>query len=155
MVSQRFFWAMGLAPIGLLACALAIATPAIAKSLKLFKGPVAASVIQVLDGDTFLAEAHLWPGQSLRVNIRIRGIDAPEMKGRCSAEREAALRARDELSRLLKHGTVSISNIGGAKYYGRVLADVGTEEGDAIGAILLERRLVRPYSGGRRRGWCG
>lgn len=119
-----------------------------------FKGPVEASVVTVLDGDTFLADAHVWPGQSVRVNIRIRGIDAPEMKSRCLAERSAALEARAVLSDLLGGGKVTISNIGGAKYYGRVLADVDTGNGEAVSEILLTLRLVRPYWGGRRESWC-
>jgi hypothetical protein len=40
-------------------------------------------------GLAFPAEAEIWPGQTLRVNIRIRGIDAPEMKSRCVGERTA------------------------------------------------------------------
>ena len=120
-----------------------------------FGGPVDASVIEVLDGDTFLAEAHVWPGQSIRVNVRIRGIDAPEMKSRCAAEHAAALVAQDALRELLGQGSVSISNIGGAKYYGRVLADVTTAEGGPVAAKMLALELVRPYAGGRRQGWCG
>jgi hypothetical protein len=64
------------------------------------------------------------------------------------------LRARAALSGMIGEATVSISNIGGAKYYGRVLADVETEAGEAIGTVLLDRRLVRPYAGGKRQGWC-
>ncbi len=131
--------------------ALALFQPADAAQ---FKGPVEASVVTVLDGDTFLADAHVWPGQSVRVNIRIRGIDAPEMKSRCVAERSAALEARAVLSDLLGSGKVTISNIGGAKYYGRVLADVDTQDGEAVSEILLTLRLVRPYWGGRRESWC-
>lgn len=138
----------------LLAAALAVAPSAEAKSRKPFRGPVMASVVQVIDGDTFLADAHIWPGQSIRINIRIRGIDAPEMKSRCRGERAAALRARAALSGMIGEAAVSISNIGGAKYYGRVLADVETEAGEAIGTVLLDRRLVRPYAGGKRQGWC-
>ncbi|MBA3446341.1 MAG: thermonuclease family protein [Pseudaminobacter sp.] len=125
-----------------------------ARATKSFRGPVEATVLQVIDGDTFLAEAHVWPGHSVRVNIRIRGIDAPEMKSRCEAERAAALHARAVLSELVGQG-VSISNIGGAKYYGRVLADVATATGDTVSAIMLDRKIVRPYGGGKRLGWCG
>ncbi len=134
--------------------ALALAgKPALAA--KLFHGPVEATVLEVLDGDTFLAEALVWPGHAVRVNVRIRGIDAPEMKARCRAERAAAERARDALAVLFGDGPVAISNIAGAKYYGRVLADVTTADGQGVASVLLGEELVRPYGGGRRAGWCG
>jgi endonuclease YncB( thermonuclease family) len=125
-----------------------------AYAAKSFRGPVEATVVEVIDGDTFLAEAHIWPGQSVRVNIRVRGIDAPEMKSRCESERVAALHARAVLAELIGGGAISISNIGGAKYYGRVLADVVTQEGAAVSKIMIERNIVRPYGGGKRRSWC-
>ena len=139
--------------LGLAVAALGTALPAQAAAD--FRGPVAATVLHVIDGDTFLADAIVWPGQSVRVNVRIRGIDAPEMKSRCPAEHDAALQARDVLEDLLGKGSVSISNIGGAKYYGRVLADVATQDGAPVADEMLSRNLVRPYSGGRRQGWCG
>ena len=120
-----------------------------------FKGPVEATVVDIIDGDTFLADAQVWPGHSVRVNIRIRGIDAPEMKARCPVEKVAAVRARQALLLIIGDGRVSISNIGGAKYYGRVLADVATRDGQAVAEILLREELVRAYAGGRREGWCG
>ena len=141
-------------PVLILVLATALVSTAPADARKTFRGPVEAVVLDVIDGDTFLADAHIWPGHALRVNIRIRGIDAPEMKSRCAAEREAALQARDVLASLVSQRTVSISNIGGAKYYGRVLADVATEDGNAVAEMLLEQKLVRPYAGGKRRGWC-
>jgi micrococcal nuclease len=122
---------------------------------KLFRGPVEAVVVEVLDGDTFLAEATVWPGHSVRVNVRIRGIDAPEMKARCEAERTAAEEARDALALLFGEGPIAISNISGAKYYGRVLADVTTADGQGVASVLLGEKLVRPYGGGRREAWCG
>ena len=119
-----------------------------------FPGPVAASVVSVHDGDTFRAVAEVWPGHSVTVNIRVRGIDAPEKRGRCAGERDAAERARMALAELLSHGMVSVTNIAGAKYYGRVLADVTTRDGVQVAEALLAASLVRPYSGGRREGWC-
>lgn len=136
------------------AAALALAGKP-ASAAKLFHGPVEATVLEVLDGDTFLAEALVWPGHAVRVNVRIRGIDAPEMKARCRAERAAAERARDALALLFGDGPVAISNIAGAKYYGRVLADVTTADGQGVASVLLGEELVRPYGGGRRAGWCG
>ena len=116
-----------------------------AAAAELFPGPVEARVLRVIDGDTFLAEALVWPGHSVTVSVRIRGIDAPEMRGRCAAERAAAERAREALSHLLGDGPVTVSNIGGDKYYGRVLADV-TAAGDvAVGPALLGLGAARAY----------
>jgi endonuclease YncB( thermonuclease family) len=139
----------------MLAAAYFLAPGSSAEAAKSFKGPVEATVIEIIDGDTFLAEAHVWPGHSVRVNIRLRGIDAPEMKSRCERERLAALHARAVLAELLGDGAVYISNIGGAKYYGRVLADVETRDGSAVSEIMLARNIARPYRGGKRRSWCG
>ncbi|MEO9336323.1 thermonuclease family protein [Mesorhizobium sp. SB112] len=125
-----------------------------AASAKDFKGPVEASVLKVLDGDTFLAEAHIWPGHWVRVNVRIRGIDTPEMRSRCVSERDAALQAQVALSEFLGEQKISISNIGGAKYHGRVLADVETGDGLQVAAAMIESQFARAYSGGKRKSWC-
>lgn len=138
-------------PPFLVAVALLMATPAVAAAP--FEGPVKARVLKVLDGDTFLAEAELWPGQSLRIHVRLRGIDAPERKARCPAERDMAAAARSALARHLGD-EVRISNIAGAKYYGRVLADVAAASGGDVSAQMLRDGLARPYAGGRRAGWC-
>ena len=138
-----------------LALAIALAWSPAAVAGRNFHGPVEAIVLDVIDGDTFLAEALVWPGQSVRVNVRIRGIDAPEMKSRCTGERRAALRARAALAELIGDAVVSISNIGGAKYYGRVLADVETPQGVPVADEMLGQSVVRPYAGGRRKSWCG
>lgn len=134
-------------------CLLLACVPA--SAAKLFRGPVEAIVLEVLDGDTFLAEASVWPGHNVTVNVRIRGIDAPEMKARCETERAAAEKAREALAALFGQGPIAISNISGAKYYGRVLADVTMPDGTAVASLLLGENLVRPYSGGRREPWCG
>src|SRR5690606_8029524 len=109
----------------------------------------------VIDGDTFVADALVWPGHSVRVNVRIRGIDAPEMRSRCGFEKAAAVQARTALAGLLESGPLSLSNIAGAKYYGRVLADVVTRDGFEVAAVMLGWEFVRPYAGGKRESWCG
>ena len=117
-------------------------------------GPVEARVLRVVDGDTFVAEALVWPGHAVRVSVRIRGIDAPEMRSRCAAEKRAARQARAALERLIGGSPVSVSNIGGGKYYGRVLADVANAGGQALGPALMAGALVRAYEGGRRVPFC-
>lgn len=130
--------------VPLFPCFFCAALPA-AAAAGVVAGPVETRVLRVVDGDTFVAEAMVWPGHWMRVTVRIRGIDAPELRGRCAAERAAAERAREALSHLLGDGPVTVSNIGGDKYYGRVLADV-TAAGDvAVGPALLGLGAARAY----------
>ncbi|HHZ09227.1 MAG TPA: thermonuclease family protein [Rhizobiales bacterium] len=135
--------------------AVCLASGPAAAGEHLFAGPVEARVISVIDGDTLRAAAQVWPGQEITVDVRIRGIDAPEMKGRCGAERRAALAARAALEAMVGPGAVHLRAIGGGKYYGRVVADVEAADGTAVAAALLSLDLVRPYAGGRRAPWCG
>ena len=114
-----------------------------------------AEVIRVLDGDTFEARVRIWPGMDVTTRVRLRGIDAPEMRARCEDERAKALAARDALTRILAEGTVGISRIGQDKYGGRVDADVSTLRTPDVSTALLERGLARRYSSGRRADWCG
>src|SRR6185503_12412821 len=82
-------------------------------------------VIRTIDGDTFLARVHERDGRNLVARVRLRGIDAPEMKASCRDELDKAEAATDALRNLLGQGGVTIYNLGSEKY-GRVLADVAT-----------------------------
>ncbi|KAB0679368.1 thermonuclease family protein [Aureimonas leprariae] len=117
-------------------------------------GPVAASVTKVRDGDTVEVEAYIWPGQVVRTAVRLRGIDAPELKGRCDGERAAAEVARDRLTALVASRIVQLGEISGDKYFGRVLARVASDDVPDVGAKLLAEGLVAPYRGEKRRDWC-
>ena len=114
----------------------------------------AAEVLRVVDGDTFDARVHLWPGLDITTRVRLRGIDAPEMKARCGDERAQAEAARDALRTILDHGEVGIARVTLDKYGGRVIADAFTQATPDVSAALLGSRAVRRYSGGRRDGWC-
>ena len=83
-------------------------------------------VIRTIDGDTFEARVHLPPGLDLTTRVRLRGIDAPELKASCPQELQMAEAATDALRALLGEGEVTIFNIGPDKYAGRVVADVAT-----------------------------
>lgn len=113
-------------------------------------GPVLASLIRVIDGDTVLVEAMPWPGQYVRVSVRIRGIDTPELRSSCPAEREAARHARQVLEKMTANPSlIELRNISGGKYYGRILADISIGRKD-VGAALLDAGLAVAYDGGRR-----
>ncbi len=109
----------------------------------------------MIDGDTFEARVHVWPGMEITTKVRLRGIDAPELHARCEDERVKALAARDALARILDEGAVGIIQVGQDKYGGRVDAAVSTARTADVSAALLEGGFARRYSGGRRGGWCG
>ncbi len=139
----------------LIAAVLVLAIqPAQSKKRRTISGPVIARVVDVYDGDTIEVLAQVWPGQQVEVRVRIRGIDAPEMRARCAIERRAAIDARDSLRRFIAGQPVYLTNIRGGKYFGRVLADVADWSGRDMEAALLKSGLVRPYRGKKRKSWC-
>jgi endonuclease YncB( thermonuclease family) len=113
-----------------------------------------AEVLRVFDGDTFEARVRIWPNMDVTTRVRLRGVDAPEIHGKCEDERSKAATARDALTRMLAEGNVAISRIGQDKYGGRVDADVSTARTPDVGEALVARGLARRYDGGRRDGWC-
>jgi endonuclease YncB( thermonuclease family) len=68
----------------------ALATPLAARER--LPGPIPASVAVVIDGDTLRVKARVWLGQEVDTLVRLLGVDAPELDGRCADER---LRAED------------------------------------------------------------
>jgi endonuclease YncB( thermonuclease family) len=112
-------------------------------------------VVRTIDGDTFEARVHLWPGLELTTRVRLRGIDAPELKASCPQELRMAEAAGEALRGLLDEGGVTIYNIGPDKYNGRVVADAATRRTGNVSAALLAGGFARSYGGGRRSGWCG
>lgn len=114
----------------------------------------AVEVIRAIDGDTFEARVHLWPGLDMTTRVRLRGIDAPELKAGCPQELDMARAASDALDAMLAQGDVTIFNIGPDKYNGRVVADAATRQTPNVSAALLASGYARSYGGGRRSGWC-
>ena len=108
----------------------------------------------MLDGDTFEARVHLWPGLNITTRVRLRGIDAPELNARCMEERIKAEAARDALKMMLDRGEVGIIRVSLDKYGGRVLADASAYAIPDVAASLLNAGYVRRYNGAGRETWC-
>ena len=97
----------------------------------------------VVDGDTFWLDGE---------KVRIEGIDAPEVKGKCRHEFDLAAKATKRLSSLLSHQTIEIDR-NGQDRFGRTLVQVSTGRGE-IGSVLIREGLAREYAG-ERSSWCG
>ena len=124
-----------------------------------FSGPLVTNVERVIDGDTFKARLQVWFGQDVLTSVRIRGFDAPELKGKCAEEMKAAQDATDMLRDILNSGPVTLHDIGPDKYFGRVVASVRVKLKDGIETDVAEMMIAagmgRPYNGGARGSWCG
>ena len=124
-----------------------------AKAKDLLVGPYTVTNIDVYDGDTFKGDVKIWPNLTVRVGVRISGINTPEIRGKCEDEKELAKEARDKLITLLV-APVRIWHIYNGKYAGRVIANVSTEKGD-IALAMIDSGHARMYLGkGPRKGWC-
>jgi endonuclease YncB( thermonuclease family) len=113
-----------------------------------------AQVLHVNDGDTFEARVSVWPGLEITTKVRLRGIDAPELRSRCADELAKAQAARDALLAILSEGAVGVSQVTLDKYGGRVLAEASTRQTPDVSAALIRAGLARSYAGGKRESWC-
>ena len=120
-----------------------------------FVPPIASGqVVKVYDGDTFILAGYLPYNESplYRFSVRLRGIDAPEIKGGSEEEKELAILARTELSNMIMNKTVVLTNVGTEKY-GRILADVYVG-GVHVNRHMLDTKHASPYDGGTKIGFC-
>ena len=112
-----------------------------------------ADVLYALDGDTFDARVNLPSEGEVTVRVRLRGIDAPEMKGACPKEQKLAEASTRALRVMLREGEVTLFNVGPDKY-GRIVADVATARTPNVSSALIAAGHGRRYDGGHRGGWC-
>jgi len=118
-------------------------------------GPVRAEVLKVIDGDTIKVRAEIWLDQSIEVSVRLKDVDAPEIRRPdCTAEKELGQSAKDLVNALTPVGThITLTNVSRDKYAGRVVANVETRAGEALGVVLVRNGKAVKY--GTRHSWCG
>lgn len=104
-------------------------------------------VIKVYDGDTITIASKMPYENSplFRFNVRLNGIDTPEIKSKNENEKILAKRARDDLSQLIAHKTVTLQNVKNEKY-GRILADVYLDDLH-INQWMIDQQFAVAYDG--------
>ena len=120
----------------------------------------------------------IWPGLSMTAegltyefNLRIDGIDAPEMKPEhhyrdgtprtpesIEEEKALALKAKDALIALIqKSGNeIYLSNPKEGKYARRMVCTCEVKDGNKyidVGKVLVNEKLAKPYEGGTKSQW--
>ncbi|MBL4907591.1 MAG: thermonuclease family protein [Sneathiella sp.] len=110
-------------------------------------------VTDVYDGDSLTARISLWPGQFVDAKVRIRGIDAPEIRGNCEFEKQKAIASRDFLRTQVFGNVIRLTNVKLEKY-GRILAAVWQQDGSGLAGKMTQSGYARVYKGGKRKSWC-
>ena len=113
-------------------------------------------VIKVYDGDTITIASKLPYAESpfYRFQIRLLGIDSPEIKGKTQEEKDAACLSQKELENLILQKMVYLKDISQEKY-GRILANVyvdyPTPENPKnqihLNQWMLDKGYAVPYDG--------
>ena len=108
-----------------------------------------AYVVKVYDGDTVTI---IYENESdncvYKSSVRIRGIDAPEMRTKNKIEKEIALKAKEEMTNLVYQKYIKLENIDYDKY-GRILADIYIKNIN-VSEYLIKKRLAVKYGGGTK-----
>ena len=107
------------------------------------------TIASVYDGDTFKVylscRYHVF---CKAIPVRVRGIDAPEIKTKNANEKAAALKAKAFTQDFLNSGKVLLRNCGRDKYF-RLLCDVLVDD-KSLAEGLLNAGLAIPYDGGTK-----
>ena len=117
-------------------------------------GPIPATVLRIIDGDTIVVHVRIWLGQDLDTQVRFDGVDVPELKGRCPYENRLALKARAFVQTRTAEGKVVLQDIHYGKYAGRVVARVQMPGGGDLLDAFLRAGLGRGYQGRQRESRC-
>lgn len=111
-------------------------------------------VIRIYDGDTITIATRISIDgneipQIFRFNVRLLGIDTPELKTKNQTEKLLAVKARDALNKYAINKSVTLQNTSYDKY-GRILADVIMEDGTNISEWMIDNSHAVEYDGGTK-----
>jgi len=108
----------------------------------------------IYDGDTFYINIHEWPPiVGNHIAVRVKGIDTPEIKGKCTHEIQQARKAKQFTVAFLRNAkVVMLKNMTRDKYF-RINAEVYAD-GKNLAETLLASGLAVKYEGKKKRSWC-
>lgn len=135
------------------AALFALIAPLAADAAEILPNVYEAKVISNYDGDNITVEVSVWLGQVLTTSVRVDGINTPEIRGKCQVEKELAIEVKKRTRELTTAG-VSLNSVRWGKYAKRVIALVTLKDGRNLADVLIAEGHARPYSGGKRLGWC-
>ena len=113
------------------------------------------AVRYVYDGDTILVVDAGLPEPLKNLSVRLRGIDTPELRGQCQAEKDKALLAKNYLKSVVgKNQNITLTNYKWDKYGGRIDAMVNVDGVDLSKTLIAAGYAVAYNGTGTRKDWC-
>lgn len=123
-----------------------------------YSGPYRAFVIRVVDADTLEVKVELWPNLMQTAMIRVRGIDAPETRSSCEAEKALGLEAKNWVEKMYPADAVIRIEDVEPDSLSRYVADVKRWRSDRwlpLANELLDRDFAEIwYKGQQDVPWC-
>ncbi len=127
---------------------------ALGASQALAQSTLPATVLRVIDGDTFDAEVMPLPDTTRKLRVRVMELDTPEIRGECGKEREMAQAAKTRATELLVGRIrLEVPEARAFDKFGRLLARVKLEDGRYLAGVLIREGLGRRWTG-QREPWC-
>jgi len=131
-------------------------------------------LIRVVDGDTLHIQVKVWPNTIIDTKLRVYGIDTPEKRSKCQAEKDLAQKAKEFTENMTKNG-FSVGFATNGKYAGRSIGtihipikyipkefmtqqsvrkyvEIGEEP--SLGDALVAAGLAVPYFGKKKKDWA-
>jgi micrococcal nuclease len=112
--------------------------------------------IKNYDADTVTFDVpNVHPLLGKNINVRVSGVDTPEVKTTNSCEKKKAINAQKLVANLLsKAKRIDLTNVQRDKYF-RVIADI-IIDGQSLSQYLLKNGLAYSYDGGTKKNinWC-
>ena len=120
------------------------------QNAKVFIPPITECIVlKVYDGDTITIGTQLYNDkENYKFQVRLRGIDCPEIKTKNNIEHQMAEKAREFVRNKTDHKIINLKNINYDKY-GRLLANVIVDNVD-LSDELIKERLAVAYDGGTK-----
>ena len=106
-------------------------------------------VVKVYDGDTITVASKILDSKKIyRFSVRLKGIDAPEIKGKTQEEKNAAIISRNALREKIQGEIVFLKDVKKEKY-GRLLANIYFNNTN-VNEWMLINNFAIPYDGGKK-----
>ena len=107
-------------------------------------------VNRVIDGDSIECYAYCESSKNIyKYNVRVYGVDTPEMRSRDPEEKKAARAAKEVVKQACEKSIVYLSDVSYDKF-GRILARVLMEGGKSLDKLIIESKHGIEYFGGKK-----